>query len=997
MTVVFSATDPLHLSQVQMAALLSGEAGAIQGVLGAHMAEILVADLEPEQLIETMTRSATRQPLLEAAFRVLEATDGFRRDAKAVELARAVSEGSPVWSRSAPLNATIERVPDLGWRVRIFATPTLVDEASFNILVRDVFGGHALQDVAMDAEVRTALAGQAAGGGSVRMVRARPQIARQGPAQSGHLRTRETIHSSLSSRHWNDLKGGFARLGLDNSAGLFALYAQVVARWSNADQFDLLHIDERRERLALGGQDLVGQFSLRRWVTVAMQGAQLEERVRETAYRLKQAEAFTQTPVFDMEDAPVVFKFGADQPDAELRRGLKVLRVEMAGEGLVELRVHQMAGELHMRWSAMAGAVLATSLDDLAKAFERLLILATHQACWSDPSPELIAPEQLAVIAANNDSFANFGSGRLHDGFLASARRRPAAIALIGEGRAFTYADVESRTRHVARALAQAGVGHGDAVGIAMPKTWAQVVAVLAILRAGGVYVPLDGSASNRFHAMAAAAGIKAILTAPGAVEGLEWPVPRIDASLAGPNEPPDAADPGDDRVPDDPAYVIFTSGSTGAPKGVVITHAGARNTCCDINQRFSVGGADRILAISDLSFDLSVYDIFGVLAAGGTIIVPPHGSQRDPVQLYQQLVDHQATVWNSAPAILELLVTWMEGAGVRLPPCLRLVLLSGDWIPLSLPDRLRALADGGRVVIAAMGGATEASIWSNLHVVERILPEWRSIPYGRPLANQQMVVLDRWLNHCPFGVPGEIHIGGVGLAVGYLGDPERTADKFIRHPRDGRRWYRTGDDGRYLPNGEIEFLGRRDGQVKIGGHRIELGEIEAALIEGEAVRGAVVITIKVSGAPRLHAYLLAEEGRPRRDLEVLRADLRLRVPRYMEPDTIEWLDAFPVTSNGKVDRAALSRRADSVRQVKGAQPVTAAEVQLAELWRRVLVLEDIGLDESFFERGGDSLRVVQLHRGIHEASGLDLPLKLLFENVTIRQQAKLVARLDDA
>jgi amino acid adenylation domain-containing protein len=314
---------------------------------------------------------------------------------------------------------------------------------------------------------------------------------------------------------------------------------------------------------------------------------------------------------------------------------------------------------------------------------------------------------------------------------------------------------------------------------------------------------------------------------------------------------------------PSDLAYVIYTSGSTGAPKGVMIDHRGAVNTILDINRRFAIGRDDRVLAISSLSFDLSVYDIFGTLAAGGTIVFPDAAAARDPERWLELIRRERVTVWNSVPALMSMLVEVAGGRPECAPRSLRVVLLSGDWIPLALPDQIRrSMPD---VDVISLGGATEASIWSIAYRIDEIDPEWKSVPYGRPLANQYFHVLDERLDHRPVWVPGQLFIGGIGLAKGYWRDEESTRTRFFTHPRTGERLYRTGDLGRYLPDGNLEFLGREDFQVKIRGHRIELGEIETVLNQHPAIRESVCTVIgEERGNERLVAYVVPGDAQSR-------------------------------------------------------------------------------------------------------------------------------------
>ncbi|BCM86724.1 amino acid adenylation domain-containing protein [Methylobacterium indicum] len=306
----------------------------------------------------------------------------------------------------------------------------------------------------------------------------------------------------------------------------------------------------------------------------------------------------------------------------------------------------------------------------------------------------------------------------------------------------------------------------------------------------------------------------------------------------------------------DRPAYVIYTSGSTGTPKGVVISHAAALNTCADVTRRNGVGHGDRVLGLSALHFDLSIYDVFGVLGAGGALVLVDEEQRRDPAAWCAAIRTHGVSVWNTVPALFDMLLTYAEGVGADAPASLRLVLLSGDWVGLDLAPRYRRFRPDGRFV--AMGGATEAAIWSNAFVVDAIDPAWRSIPYGFPLANQAYRVVDPLGRDCPDRVPGELWIGGDGVALGYLGAPERTAEQFVE--QHGARWYRTGDFGCYWPDGMLEFLGRRDRQVKVGGHRIELGEIDAALRGLPGIRRGVTLALG-DRDKRLVAFAVAGEG----------------------------------------------------------------------------------------------------------------------------------------
>ncbi|HEU4538637.1 MAG TPA: amino acid adenylation domain-containing protein, partial [Polyangiaceae bacterium] len=370
------------------------------------------------------------------------------------------------------------------------------------------------------------------------------------------------------------------------------------------------------------------------------------------------------------------------------------------------------------------------------------------------------------------------------------------------------------------------------------------------------------------------------------------------EAIAARPSERLDAV-----ATPGDLAYVIYTSGSTGTPKGVAIEHASAVNTLLDINQRFGVGERDRVLALSSLSFDLSVYDLFGLLAAGGAVVLPNPEDAREPRHWLELAVRERVTFWDTVPALMEMFIGYARTRPEADLSALRLVLMSGDWIPLSLPTDIHARLPGA--AIYSGGGATEASIWSILFPVERVDPAWESVPYGRPMANQRFYVLDEAFEPAPIGVPGALYIGGVGLAREYWRDPERTRASFVTHPRTGERLYRTGDLGRHRRGGVIEFLGRKDSQVKIRGYRIELGEIESVLAKHPGLEAAVVTAHAPPAGPaarpdkRLVAYYVPRSPAPAE--QELVAWLRAKLPEYMVPAAYVALERLPLSANGKV------------------------------------------------------------------------------------------------
>ena len=578
----------------------------------------------------------------------------------------------------------------------------------------------------------------------------------------------------------------------------------------------------------------------------------------------------------------------------------------------------------------------------------------------------------------------------IHELFEQRADSLPDAIAIeLGE-RAMTYGEVEKKANRLAHALRARGARPGLYIGICLSRSIDLLIAMLAVSKSGAAYLPLDQRyPDDRLRFMVGEAEAPLVLTEARFLERFAVPALALDQALAELSAQP-VTRPERCATPSDVAYAIFTSGSTGKPKGVVMSHRAVVNTLDWVTRTFHVGLGDRLLFVTSPSFDLSVYDVFGALGSGATVVIADDELLADAEALAAAIFTRKITIWNSAPAALERILPSLP---VTLEPRLRLILLSGDWLPLSMLPTLRQAFPSARIV--NLGGATEAAIWSNWFAVDSVDPTWSSVPYGRPIQNCRYYLLDSDLRPVPIGAVGEIHIGGACVAEGYL-DPRQTSERFVPDPFSSNvsaKLYKTGDLARYFEDGNLELLGRADSQVKIRGFRVELAEVEAALGKlADVQQAACAAHVDGSGHKALVAYVVPRQG-SRLTEEVLRRALAAQLPDFMVPTRIEQLLQLPLSSNGKVDRAALQL---PLRQEKGAgfvPPATATERGLVEIWQKVLQRSPIGVEDDFFALGGHSLLAVQIFNEVNRWRGSKFPLATLFECSTIRS---LAGRLDE-
>ena len=581
----------------------------------------------------------------------------------------------------------------------------------------------------------------------------------------------------------------------------------------------------------------------------------------------------------------------------------------------------------------------------------------------------------------------------IHQLFEAQVDRDPHAIAVVAEDATLTYAELNARANRVAHHLRSLGVGPDARVAVCVERGAEMVAGLLGVMKAGGAYVPLDPShPADRLRLVLEDSAPLAVLTQPrvradlaGLFDGLAAPVVDLGAITSADSE--SAANLDADGVgvtPADPAYVMFTSGSTGRPKGVVVPHRGVVNLLWSIRGTVDVEAADRVLAVTTYAFDISVLELFLPLVTGARTVVLGHAQSGDPAALAAAIGEHGPTVMQATPATWRMLVE----AGWEGAPALR-ALCGGEALPADFAAALKTRVGA----LWNVYGPTETSIWSAVEPVDGT-DFHGQVPIGRPVANTRIYVLDPNGQPVPAGALGEIHIGGHGVARGYLGRPELTAEKFVVDPFSAEpeaRMYRTGDLGRRLADGRLVFAGRTDFQVKVRGYRIELGEIEARLAEHPDVREAVVAAREDGqGGHRLVAYLVSPAGV---EVDALRAHLLARLPEYMVPAAYVRLDAFPLNANGKVDRKALPAPEDDAFGRKAYEaPEGEVETALAEIWRELLKVETVGRHDHFFTLGGHSLLAVRLIERMRRR-GFRLGVRALFTTASLAELAATVAR----
>jgi amino acid adenylation domain-containing protein len=614
-----------------------------------------------------------------------------------------------------------------------------------------------------------------------------------------------------------------------------------------------------------------------------------------------------------------------------------------------------------------------------------------EQLTLAESKPELksIAPDFNKIINVPFETFDN--NYTVHELIIKQALAEPDLVAVWDNDRVLTYRDLLIEATGVATLLQKNGIQKGSIVAVMQARGYRQVTALLGVLFSGAAYLPISPSSpidrTNEILKLSGAGVI--VIESNNASENIgKYGCNVIDLSAIDVNQTEKCVLDveflsGVSSDPSSLAYVIYTSGSTGAPKGVAIEHSAVVNTLIDMNKRFGISSHDVAIGISELTFDLSVYDVFGMLICGGSLVVVAEKHKRDPEHWLALVQQFKITVWNSVPALLDMLTSYLENFyqdDRKLP--FKNIWMSGDTILPSLPDRIKNFCNDD-VQVVSLGGATEVSIWSIYYPINDKSSEWGSIPYGRPLSNQEIYVLDENLAPSSPLMSGDIYIGGVGLARCYWNDNARTEQSFIYHHQLKRRLYKTGDRGRWLHDGQVEFLGRLDNQIKINGFRVELSEIEIALKKHPLVKNAVVTLLVEDENKYIVSYVASDEDIDKNECSRF---LKKLLPTYMIPSYYVFLDSFPITENGKINRSSLPKPERNLQSDDElVPPATPTEHKMWDIWTKMLSVKNIGANSNFFDVGGNSLLAMKLVALIKDEMNIHISVTLIFESPNLQ------------
>ncbi|WP_273727517.1 non-ribosomal peptide synthetase [Brucella gallinifaecis] len=814
-----------------------------------------------------------------------------------------------------------------------------------------------------------------------------------------------------------ELTAKLKQLAQENGIGLPSLfataYAQVLSLWSGQTRFTLNVPRFNRPDWHEGLNNVVGEFAS---FTLLEVNLDPNSPFAESARAIQQQlwtdlnhadvsgvrllrEIGRLRGAMDITAMPVVFTTMPERRTAESTSFEKAIRAfgtigySLTGTPQVWLdcQYFELDGALHCNWDAVEELLAEGVRHDMFRAYEAILTgLAQDSSCWSRAGSLPLPPQQAAQRqSVNNRPWTSAKKGVFAQ-IADHARRDPEAFAVLDQDVTVTRAQLSRAAGSIARHLKERGMGCGDIVGVHVRRGWHGVAAALGIINAGATYMPLDhDSPAARLSAIIGNVRPAIILgdspelfgkIASTAFTGL--------AEIISAAEIDDAVS-SDEPSPSDCAVIIHTSGSTGTPKGVMIPWSALSHAVLYSNEYFSLGESDRAMMVTANHHDLSLYDLLGPLSAGGGLITFDSDRIFDPAHWLERANIGRATFWNSVPRLAEAFIAHVETTSIPAPNMKRFV-LGGDFVPQDLPRRMFNLWPS--VAVTTVGGPTETTLWN---IMNEVAPDYsvdERLPYGKPIPGCAYHILDESGRHCPDWVSGEMTCTGISITGGYINMPAETEERYVISQDTGERMYRTGDRGRYRPDGSIEILGRIDSQLNVGGYRADPTEIEAVIARFDGVENAVVVARNYNGAERICGFYVSANA-----TRLSEAELQLHCAAFLPPSLVPrlWqvLPSIPLTANGKVDRKKLQNLHFEVEQAVSARPLSnAIEQVLGSIWNEILGVEPTSGDANFFIDGGDSIKAMRVINRIEQTLGVRLPLGAFFNEPTISAIARQAA-----
>lgn len=800
------------------------------------------------------------------------------------------------------------------------------------------------------------------------------------------------FEKTFENEQWNNFCKYAAQKKLTPTAALISLFSEVLSAWGSGQHFGLMLTVFERDPVHPDIDKVVGDFTHLSLLDVNCLRRSVEENAQALQWQMQEDLQHKSYSAIELVKElnrikhsanlfyPVVFTSALGLSNDENDLGDATLfgnvgySSSQTPQVWLDAQVMTKNGNTVVAWDALNTIFPNGMMSAMFGTFTKLIDEASEGiAFWESTLNDLRPIEQRHTHHLVNQTQYTYPDNLLHEQIIAFAKKNSDKEAIIFKDKSYSYGQLIKKANHITALLEHNAIEKGARIVVQMEKSFDSIAVILGIVQYGASYIPMS-------HNNPKARTIEIIQQsdAQGFISDQNFDIEEIQSKKFVTIKHSDITwDTHDFEPPvitsDTVAYIIFTSGSTGKPKGVVITHKAATNTILDVNRRFGVSEEDIVLGVSAYSFDLSVYDIFGVLGIGGKLVIPTEDERIDPMAWKTLITKHKVTLWNSVPALFNIL---LDAIPEQNNSTVNKVFLSGDWIPLSTLDRMEKVLPKANLI--SMGGATEASIWSNYYEVKELKDEWSSVPYGYPLSNQEFYVLDEFGRSCPTFVKGKLNIAGKGLAKKYWDSEHLTQNAFYKHPTLNIRLYDTGDYGRYIEDGIIEFLGRKDDQLKINGYRIEIAEIQMAFQKCGIHLDPVILPIGEKEAnKKLIAYV--KSGVDTFSESSLKKQLATYLPPYFIPDSIIALESYPMTSNGKIDRKQLIKQATShpdklsAKKQTGNINASGAIHPVLKLVRDVFDLPELNEHDQFNELGVSSMDIIRLANQL-ETNFLDRP-----------------------